>query len=594
MLGKMKMDRKMMTREKWKTFTRVFSYIKPYMGHFIFGMAMLTLSSLVLMIFLFTAGEMANAAVGESRFGLSVREFGWVFLILLIAQGLFSYLRTVSMAIVSENGMADLRKNLFNKIATLPYPYFESLRTGELTSRITNDIEQLQNTFSVTLAEFLRQIITLIVGVAVLAWLAPRLSLIMLASVPVVVLVAMIFGRFIRRFSKERQDNIAKSNTIAEEVLQNFQIVKSFTNEFLESVRYAGSVQSVVKISIQYAKYRGLFFMFVITLLFGGIFFVLWQGALMVERGDMMLGDLFSFIMYTGMIGGAIAGLGSLTTQLIGAVGATDRVFEILDQEPEIPMQKPAEHYKRYKGNVTFSKVNFTYPARPDVQVLKNIDLHIDHGQTIALVGASGAGKSTITSLLLRLYENDDGTITIDGTDIRQLDLTELRRNMALVPQDISLFAGSIRDNIRYGRPDATEEEIILAAKNANAWEFISVFPEGLDTIVGERGARVSGGQRQRLAIARALLRDPAILILDEATSSLDAESEALVKSALDKLMEGRTSIIIAHRLSTVRNVDKIYVLEKGEIIESGAHDILMADPQGTYSQLARLQLESE
>lgn len=588
------MDRKMMTREKWKTFTRVFTYIRPYLGYFIFGMVMLTLSSLVMMIFLFMAGEMANAAVEESRFGWSVRQFGWVFIILLIAQGLFSYLRTVSMAIVSENGMADLRKNLFNKIATLPFPYFESLRTGELTSRITNDIEQLQNTFSVTLAEFLRQIITLIIGIGVLAWLAPRLSLIMLGSVPVVVLVAMIFGRFIRRFSKERQDRIARSNTIAEEVLQNFQIVKSFTNEYLESVRYAGSVRDVVRISIRYAKYRGLFFMFVITLLFGGIFFVLWQGALMVENGDMMLGDLFSFIMYTGMIGGAIAGLGSLTTQLIGAVGATDRVFEILDQEPEIVMEPPAEKYKRYQGNVTFSNVNFTYPSRPDVQVLNNIDFHIDQGQTIALVGASGAGKSTITSLLLRLYENYEGVISIDGTDTRQLDLTELRRNMALVPQDISLFAGSIRDNIRYGRPDATEEEIITAAQNANAWEFISAFPEGLDTIVGERGARVSGGQRQRLAIARALLRDPAILILDEATSSLDAESEALVQSALDTLMEGRTSIIIAHRLSTVRNVDKIYVLDQGKIIESGSHDHLMMDPEGTYSQLARLQLESE
>ena len=583
-----------MTREKWKTFTRVFTYIRPYLGYFIFGMVMLTLSSLVMMIFLFMAGEMANAAVEESRFGWSVRQFGWVFIILLIAQGLFSYLRTVSMAIVSENGMADLRKNLFNKIATLPFPYFESLRTGELTSRITNDIEQLQNTFSVTLAEFLRQIITLIIGIGVLAWLAPRLSLIMLGSVPVVVLVAMIFGRFIRRFSKERQDRIARSNTIAEEVLQNFQIVKSFTNEYLESVRYAGSVRDVVRISIRYAKYRGLFFMFVITLLFGGIFFVLWQGALMVENGDMMLGDLFSFIMYTGMIGGAIAGLGSLTTQLIGAVGATDRVFEILDQEPEIVMEPPAEKYKRYQGNVTFSNVNFTYPSRPDVQVLNNIDFHIDQGQTIALVGASGAGKSTITSLLLRLYENYEGVISIDGTDTRQLDLTELRRNMALVPQDISLFAGSIRDNIRYGRPDATEEEIITAAQNANAWEFISAFPEGLDTIVGERGARVSGGQRQRLAIARALLRDPAILILDEATSSLDAESEALVQSALDTLMEGRTSIIIAHRLSTVRNVDKIYVLDQGKIIESGSHDHLMMDPEGTYSQLARLQLESE
>jgi len=594
MVAKMKIEKKFLTKEKWYTFTRAFTYIRPYLGYFILGMVMLTLSSLVLMVFLFVAGEMANAANGESRFSLSVKDYGWVFLILLIAQGVFSYLRTVTMAIVSENGMADLRKNLFNKIATLPYPYFESMRIGELTSRITNDIEQLQNTFSTTLAEFLRQVITLVVGIGVLAWLAPKLSLIMLASIPVVVLVAMVFGRYIRRISKDRQAQIADSNTIAEEVLQNFQIVKSFTNEYLESVRYAHSIGEVVSISIRYAKWRGFFFMFVITLLFGGIFFVLWQGALMVESGDMKLGDLFSFIMYTGLIGGAIAGLGTLTTQLIGAVGATDRVFEILDQEPEIDLTKPRKSYSRFRGNVSFSNVSFSYPSRPGVEVLKNIDMHIDRGQTIALVGTSGAGKSTLTSLLLRLYDYDKGIISIDNVDIRDIDLTHLRRNMAMVPQDISLFAGSIRDNILYGRPDATEEEVIEAARNANAMEFIENFPDGLDTIVGERGAKVSGGQRQRIAIARALLRDPAILILDEATSSLDAESEQLVQVALDTLMKGRTSIVIAHRLSTVRNADQIYVLAHGEIVESGTHKALMEDPNGAYNQLARLQLETD
>lgn len=594
MMGKMKLDRKFMTREKWRTFTRVFTYIRPYIGYFISGMVMLTLSSTIMMVFLFVAGEMANAAHGESRFPLKVSDYGWVFLILLVAQGIFSYLRTVTMSIVSENGMADLRKDLFNKIATLPFPYFESKRIGELTSRITNDIEQLQNTFSVTLAEFLRQIITLIIGIAVLAWLAPRLSLIMLASIPIVVLVAMFFGRHVRKISKKRQDQIADSNTIAEEVLQNFQIVKSFTNEYLESIRYSRSITEVVRISIKYARWRGVFFMFIITLLFGGIFFVLWQGAMMVESGDMKLGDLFSFIMYTGMIGGAIASLGTLVTQLIGAIGATDRVFEILDQKPEIELTKPLIDYKRFDGNVVLSNVGFSYPARPEVKVLKNIDMQIDHGQTIALVGASGAGKSTITSLLLRLYDYDEGVISIDGVDIRDIDLIHLRQNMALVPQDISLFAGSIRDNILYGRPDATEEEVVNAARNANAWEFISEFPEGLDTIVGERGAKVSGGQRQRIAIARALLRDPSILILDEATSSLDAESEQLVQHALDTLMEGRTSIIIAHRLSTVRNVDRIYVLSQGEIVESGSHTDLMQDPEGAYNQLARLQLETD
>ena len=590
----MKLDRKFMTKDKWHTFTRVFAYIRPYLGYFIIGMIMLTLSSSIMMVFLFVAGEMANAANGESRFTLTVRDYGWVFLILLIAQGLFSYLRTVTMAVVSENGMADLRKDLFNKIATLPFPYFETKRIGELTSRITNDIEQLQTIFSVTLAELLRQIITLVIGIGVLAWLAPKLSLIMLASIPVVVLVGMVFGRYVRKISKERQDKIADTNTIAEEVLQNFQIVKSFTNEYLESIRYSRSIRSVVRISIRYAKWRGVFFMFIITLLFGGIFFVLWQGALMVESGEMKLGDLFAFIMYTGMIGGAIAGLGSLITQLIGAIGATDRVFEILDQPHEIDLVKPKSSYPRFEGNIVFSKVGFSYPARPEVKVLQNIDMHIAPGQTIALVGASGAGKSTITSLLLRLYDYDEGVITIDGNDIRDIDLTHLRVNMAMVPQDISLFAGSIRDNIRYGRPDASEGEIIDAAKNANAWEFISTMPQGLDTIVGERGAKVSGGQRQRIAIARAILRNPSILILDEATSSLDAESEQLVQNALDTLMRGRTSIVIAHRLSTVRNVDQIYVLSQGEIIESGTHSALMENPTGAYNQLAKLQLETD
>lgn len=594
MMGKMKLEKGFMTRDKWHTFTRVFTYIRPYLGYFTVGMIMLTLSSTIMMVFLFVAGEMANAANGESRFPLTVRDYGLVFLVLLVAQGLFSYLRTVTMAIVSENGMADLRKDLFNKIATLPYPYFESKRIGELTSRITNDIEKLQNTFSVTLAEFLRQIITLIIGIAVLAWLAPRLSLIMLVSIPVVVLIAMVFGRYIRKISRVRQDQIADSNTIAEEVLQNFQIVKSFTNEYLESVRYSGSIHEVVRISIRYAKWRGLFFMFIITLLFGGIFFVLWQGSLMVESGDMKLGDLISFIMYTGMIGGAIAGLGSLTTQLIGAIGATDRVFEILDQEPEIELKEQDQNYTRFKGVVAFSNVSFAYPSRPGVQVLKNIDMQIRQGETIALVGASGAGKSTLTALLLRLYDYDKGVISIDGRDIRDIDLTHLRRNMAMVPQDISLFAGTIRDNILYGRPGADDSAVIEAAINANAMEFIAGFPDGLDTVVGERGTKLSGGQRQRIAIARALLRDPSILILDEATSSLDAESEQLVQHALETLMKGRTSIIIAHRLSTVRNVDRIYVLSQGEIVESGTHAALMEVTDGAYNQLARLQLETD
>lgn len=594
MAGRLKIEREMLKRDKLRTFFRVFKYMKPYLGYFIFGMTMLALSSIMMMVFLFVAGEMANAANGESRFDLSVSQFGWVFLVLLVAQGLFSYLRVVSMAVVSENGMADLRKALFNKIATLGIPYFESVRIGELTSRMTNDIEKLQSVFSVTIAEFFRQIITLIIGIGVLAWLAPQLSLIMLISVPVIVLIALFFGRYIRKLSKERQEKIAGANTIAEEVLQNFQIVKSFTNEYFESLRYGKSISEVVTISIRFAKWRGLFFMFIITLLFGGIFFVLWQGAMMVETGEMKLGDLFSFIMYTGMIGGAIAGLGSLTTELISAVGATDRVFELMDQESEVQIDASNHTNTRFEGHVVFQHVSFSYPSRPDVKVLESIDLDIKPGQTIALVGPSGAGKSTITSLLLNFYKYDSGNIKVDNIDLNNIPLNDLRKNIAIVPQDISLFAGTIRENILYGRASASEEDIINAAEKANALEFINSFPDGLDTIVGERGVKVSGGQRQRLAIARAILRDPSILILDEATSSLDAESEKLVQNALNTLMKGRTAIVIAHRLSTIRNADKIYVLEKGKIKESGTHEELMENPDGSYNHLARLQLETE
>lgn len=587
-------EKGMLKKDKLLTFLRVFGYIRPYLGYFIFGMVMLTLSSVLMMVFLYVAGEMANAANGESRYPLAVQDYGWIFLVLLILQGLFSYFRVVSMAIVSENAMGNLRTKLFDKIATLEYTYFEQIRIGELTSRMTNDIEKLQSTFSVTLAEFLRQIVTLIVGIGVLAWLAPKLSLVMLMSLPIVVVIALVFGRYIRKLSKQRQEKLAETNTIVEEVLQNFQIVKSFTNEYLESIRFSKSIKDVIKISIQFARWRGLFFMFVITLMFGAIFFVLWQGALFVESGDMKLGDLFSFIMYTGMIGGAIAGLGNLTTQLISAVGATDRVFELLDQAEERPIQSQLSSVERFKGQIQFSEVSFSYPSRPEIEVLKKVHISVSPGETIALVGASGAGKSTITTLLLRFFHHQKGEITIDGEAIENIDLETLRNNIAIVPQDISLFAGTIRDNILYGKPDATEPEVIQAAQQANAWEFIQQFPEGLDTIVGEKGMKVSGGQRQRLAIARAILRNPSILILDEATSSLDSESEHLVQQALETLMADRTSIIIAHRLSTIRNADKIYVLSKGKIIESGNHEELMQNPEGSYAHLAKLQFETE
>ncbi len=576
-----------------KRVTRIYRFIRPYRHYFMIGLILLVISSLIFMIFPGAAGEMANAANGNSRLPYSVGQYGLLFLIILVLQGTFSYFRTITFAIVSEKGMADVRKALYNKLITQPIQFYEERRIGEITSRITTDVEQLQGAFSITLAEFLRQLVILISGIAILGWLAPKLSLIMLLSFPVIVVLAMVFGRYIKKLSRKRQDKLADANIIVEETMQSFSAVKSFTNEWFESIRYARSVGDIVQISLSYARVRGIFFIFIITVLFGGIFFVLWQGALFVESGDMEVGDLFSFIIYTGLIGGAIASIGNLYTQLSGAMGATERILEILERDQEVTLAETLDNPVEIQGSIAFENVVFRYPTRADIEVLKDVSFEVPVGSKIALVGASGSGKSTIAKLVMRFYDALGGVVKIDGKPIASFDVTALRQNIAVVPQEVILFGGTILENILYGKQDATEGEVREAAVQANAWEFISSFPEGLQTIVGERGIKLSGGQRQRIAIARAILRNPSILLLDEATSSLDTESEKLVQDALNTLMEGRTSIIIAHRLSTIKDVDCIYVLQDGKIIESGTHSELSLREDGAYRNLARLQFEN-
>ncbi|TVR82185.1 MAG: ATP-binding cassette domain-containing protein [Saprospirales bacterium] len=588
----LKKEKAKVSKEGLRSFFYIFRYIKPYGLQFAGGLFLLVLGSLLFMVFPGAAGEMANAAAGESRFDLSVSDYGWLFLIILVFQGSFSYFRTVLFAIVSEKGMADVRKDLFSKMMSQHLTFFEERRVGELTSRITADVEQLQSAFSVTLAEFLRQIVVLIAGVAILAWLTPSLSLIMLLTFPVIVLLALVFGRYIRRISRKRQDEIAGTNTIAEEAFQSFQVVKSFANEWFEALRYSKSVDEVVKVSLRYARIRGIFFVFIITILFGGIFFILWRGALMVESGEMQLGDLFSFIIYTGIIGGAIAGLGNMYTTLAGAVGASERVMEILKSKGEIMELKPQSGERApIEGRLEFRAVNFSYPGRVNNPVLQSISFKVEKGEKVALVGVSGSGKSTIVKLMLRFYDPLSGSILLDGKQVSDFDVRTLRSFFALVPQEVILFGGTIKENIEYGRPGATQKEIREAAKLANALEFIDSFPDGMETIVGDRGVKLSGGQRQRIAIARAILKDPGILILDEATSSLDAGSEKVVQQALDNLLEGRTAIIIAHRLATIKNADKILVLESGQIVEQGRHEELILR-DGLYKRLASLQFE--
>ncbi len=584
-------------KDSAKKALRIFKYIRPYMWYFVTGMIFLVLSSLLFMGLMGLPGEMANIALGKPKFnlGLSVKDFGWIFLIILILQGVFSYLRTYLFAVVSEKGMADLRIRLYQKIITQPIHFFEERRVGELTSRITTDVEQLQSVFSVTLGEFIRQIVVLIAGIIIIIVWTPKLSMIMLMTFPAIVISAMFFGKYIKRLSRQRQDELAHTNTIVEETFQSFAIVKAFANEWYEVIRYSKSVEKIVSVSLSFAKMRGLFFTFIITILFGGIFFILWQGALLLERHEMEAGDLFSFIMYTGILGGAIASLGTLSTQILTAIGATERILDILECDSELDIQDNASEGEtlHIKGNIAYNNISFAYPTRKDLLVLKDINMHIKAGQRIALVGQSGAGKSTLTQLLLKFYKPDSGTITVDDLDINDMNLTHYRNNLAIVPQEVILFGGSIRENISYGKPGASESEIIEAARQSNSLEFIHTFPEGLDTIVGDRGIKLSGGQRQRIAIARALLKNPKILILDEATSSLDAESERLVQEALDVLMVNRTSIIIAHRLATIKDVDWIYVIDSGVIAEQGTHSDLIEIENRVYASLAKLQFEN-
>jgi ATP-binding cassette subfamily B protein len=584
---KMKFD-----KNQFKNALRVFKYIRPYRWQFGIGMVLLVMSSLVFMVFPIAAGELLNIATGKPKYGIGLQEIGLLLAAVLVIQGITSYARVLLFAIVSEKGMAGLRKALYEKLISLPITFFESNRVGELTSRSTSDVEQLQDAFSITVAEFFRQIVTLLVGTGILLYMTRDLAFLMLSTFPFVILVAFFFGRYIRKLSKGRQDELAATNTITEETLQSISVVKSFTNEWFEALRYGKSIDKVVKISLQYARIRGLFIVFIITVLFGVMFFVLFKGAQMVEEGTMPAGDLVTFIAMTGIIGGAMAGLGDLYARLLKAIGATERIMEILETPSEVTVEAGKEvKTATLKGDIVYSDVQFSYPTRTDIEVLKSVNLQVKNGQTVALVGSSGAGKSTIVQLLMRFYNIENGGITVGGVPITDYDITQFRKNIAIVPQEVLLFGGSIRENIAYGKPSATEAEIIEAAKQANAWDFIDSFPESLETVVGDRGIKLSGGQRQRVAIARAILRNPTILILDEATSSLDAESERLVQSALNRLMKGRTSIVIAHRLATVRNVDCIYVLENGEIVEQGTHDEL-SELGGVYNSLAKLQFE--
>lgn len=599
MARKERPKRQKISKESLKKAKQIFQYLRPYRLVFFIGWICLAISSFISLIFpvlmgqLLGSGSEQTTSMSDILRSISMENVNQIAIglfILFAIQAVFSFFRVILFTKVTENTLRDIRQNSFDRLVHMPMDFFNKNKVGELTSRMTSDIAQIQGVLQTTIAEFFRQLVIIVGGIVFLLIISWKLCLIMLATVPVMAIVAVLFGRFIRKLSKKAQDEAATSNSIVEEALMGIQNVKSFTNELFVKRKYDQAAENIKDLNIKAGLWRGVFISFIIFCVFGAIVFIIWQGLLMTQGSNPELasGDFFSFVMVTVMMGASFGSLPDMYASIQKSIGATENLMDIINTDGERELNQ-GKKTPQISGRITVDKLSFAYPQRKDVQVLDNIDLTVEKNQTIGLVGSSGSGKSTITSLLLNYYSSEQGNISFDGVKINEIELEHLRKHIAIVPQEVILFAGSIKENIAFGNPEASTKEIEIAAQKANAWEFIQDFPEKMETQVGDRGIQLSGGQKQRIAIARAILKNPTILILDEATSALDSESEKLVQDALEKLMENRTSIVIAHRLSTIRNADRIYVLENGKISEEGIHDDLIAK-KGTYANLVELQ----
>jgi ATP-binding cassette, subfamily B, bacterial MsbA len=592
--GRPAQNRKPPTVKDFNQFRRLLMFTKPYRWRLALAIAATLVSSGLGLVFPQVIGQLIDASflkIGSNDTSSLDRTVLMLFAV-FGTQFLFGIAQNYSLSFVAASVVSDLRKAVYAHLANMSITFFENRKTGEITSRLTSDAGTIQGIVSTVLSNLVSQSISLVGSIVILLITNTKLSLVMLSIVPVIVVAAIWFGRRIRKISKEFQDRVAEANGHADEAISGIRVVQSFTAESLEVSRYSQAINASFAVAMRRAKLNAFFAPSVFFAMFGAISVVLWFGGRLVIQGEISPGQLTSFLFYTISIAGAIGGLAGLFSQIQEALGASSRIFELLDEKSELIEASNPVKLERVQGRVSFDHVSFNYGDRGEGKVLNNVSLEAQPGEVIALVGPSGAGKSTLVTLIPRFYDVTGGKILIDSIDVRDFSLHDLRSSIGIVPQETQLFSGTIFENIRYGKPDASENEVKEAAKAANAHDFISSFQDGYETLVGERGVKLSGGQRQRVAIARAILKNPRILILDEATSALDSESESLVQEALERLMQSRTTFVIAHRLSTVRNANRIVVLENGTVTEVGTHEALMTQG-GLYKDLYDLQFRS-
>ena len=576
------------TRKELGTYTRLLGYVRPYTNWMVISVIALLFSVGLGLILPLVIRNLVDLILVDNDL-LQLNRLAIGLFLVFILQSIASFVHRLSLAYVGENAVVDIRVQIYSHLQKLSLRFFGDFRTGEIVSRITNDTSMLQAAITEDLVALLRQAITLLGAAVLLFWLDWRLTLIILVGVPFITLTMVWLGRKIRKESKEVQDALAKSASVVEETTAGVRIVKSFTRERYEIKRFSMAVNDIYAAAMRRARISATLGPVIGFLAFASITITLWFGAYEVIQGRLTAGDLVAYLIYTMMVAAPIASLAGLYARFQAAIGATERLFDLLDETPDIISKPGAFVLPSLRGEVRFEQVSFTYSE--EIPVLRDVTFEAQPGQVIALVGPSGAGKSTLVSLLPRFWDVDQGWVCVDGYDIRDVNLASLREQIGIVPQETILFSDTVYANIQYGKLEAAREEVEAAAKAANAHEFIvNDLPQGYETEVGERGVKLSGGQRQRVAIARAILKDPRILILDEATSSLDSESEGLVQEALEHLMQNRTSFVIAHRLSTITNADWVLVLNEGRLVEQGTHKSLLEDVDGLYARLYEMQ----